>query len=333
MEILNSRDDLEVVLWPEDRQAPREWLLENIKGSVAVIINSSEKVDAEFFDATGPELKTVSTVSVGFEHISKPIAASRSIRIGYTPSVLTDAVADTTILLLLLASRNGGPCVSLVQSGQWPQFNWSPFAFTGPQLSLSPACPFGSPTRTVGFIGFGRIAQAVLARLAGFGITHCLFTSNPNSKPRSDIEIDLQAKHRLLMVKHSDLDEIARESDFVIILAPGGADTHHIINESFLRKMKKTSILVNAARGTLVDSDALAKALKERWIFAAGLDVVEGEPNIGADHPLVKEEKCVILPHIGSATTEARVGMTVTAVRNALAVLDGGEMPAELSLE
>jgi lactate dehydrogenase-like 2-hydroxyacid dehydrogenase len=146
-----------------------------------------------------------------------------------------------------------------------------------------------------------------------------------------------------------DLETLARESDAVFVLAPGGPSTYHIVNEAFLRKMKSTSILINTARGLLVDSDALAKALREKWIRGAGVDVVEGEPNITQDHPLVKEPRyvvvsspeidsnpnsvnarCVILPHIGSATTETRVGMAILAIENAIAVLTGKPMPKEL---
>jgi glyoxylate/hydroxypyruvate reductase len=208
---------------------------------------------------------------------------------------------------------------------QWPTYKWSPFLFAGPQLS-----PTDGAHRTVGFVGFGRIAQAVLARLAGFGITHCLFTSNPDKPYNAAIEVDLAAKHRLLKVAHAPLAELAAEADVVVVLAPGGPSTHHIVDETFLRKMKKTAVLVNAARGTLVDTAALATALRERWIWAAALDVIEDEPNIGADHPLVREPRCVLLPHIGSATTETRIAMTTTAAKNALAALAGEDMPAEL---
>lgn len=148
-----------------------------------------------------------------------------------------------------------------------------------------------SPTRKVGFVGFGRIAQATLSRLVPFGITHCLYSSSPSSSPNLQRDVELQKKHNLKAVSKVDLEELARESDVLIVLAPGGSGTYHVVNEELLRKMKKTSILVNASRGTLVDSDALAKALREGWIWGAGLDVVEGEPNVPKGHPLVKEPK------------------------------------------
>lgn len=146
------------------------------------------------------------------------------------------------------------------------------------------------------------------------------------------------------------LDTLARESDVLFILAPGGPSTYHVVNEELLRKMKKTAVLVNPSRGTLVDSDALAKALKEGWIWAAGLDVVEGEPDVGKDHPLVKEPRCVhvpfnlvlnginlflrcvVLPHIGSATFETRLGMATLAAQNLVGGIFGEAMPTELDL-
>ncbi len=170
---------------------------------------------------------------------------------------------------------------------QWPNFNFAPFFFTGPQLSTSSL----APTRTAGFLGFGRIAQATLKRLIPFGLTHCIYTSNPASPRNTALEESLATQHNLHSVRRVELDELARESDVLFVLAPGGEDTRHIINAEFLRKMKKRAVLVNAARGTLVDSDALAQALHEEWIWGAGLDVVEGEPHIGADHPLVRESR------------------------------------------
>lgn len=173
--------------------------------------------------------------------------------------------------------------------------------------------------------------------------------SNPSSKPNPEADAQTARKYNLRSVRRVGLDALAAESDVVFVLAPGGARTHHIINEDFLRKMKKTAVLVNTARGTLVDSDALAKALREQWIWGAGVDVVEGEPNVGLDHPLVKEPRygvvvpynlvmctegtccrCVVLPHIGSATIETRLGMATTAAKNLLGALFDEPMPAEL---
>jgi len=141
--------------------------------------------------------------------------------------------------------------------------------------------------RVAGFFGFGRIARATLVRLRAFGVTRCIYVARHTA---SD-EAALAATHGLTEVRHVDRDALARESDVVFVLAPGGAATHHAIDEHFLRAMKRTSILVNTSRGSLVDSDALALALHEGWIWGAALDVVEGEPKIAADHPLVREPR------------------------------------------
>ena len=145
----------------------------------------------------------------------------------------------------------------------------------------------------MGFLGFGRIAKATLARLVSFGITHCIYASNPSSPCDHELEAALVARHALQSVRRVGLDELARESDLLFVLAPGGDATRHIVDTGFLRMMKKHAVLVNTSRGALVDSDALAQALREGWIWGAGLDVVEGEPHVGANHPLVKEPRCV----------------------------------------
>ncbi|KAF8067529.1 D-isomer specific 2-hydroxyacid dehydrogenase [Lyophyllum atratum] len=329
MPLLKARRDLDVVVWPENCVADRKWLLENIHGAIGVLVMMTEKVDEELLETAGSSLRVVSTMSVGYEHANLPEIAKRGIKFGYTPDVLTGAVADLSVMLALMASRIAGEVITLVQDNQWPAVSWAPFGLCGYQLSTTRV----SPKRTVGFLGFGRISQATLARLVPFGITDCIYTANPSSPPMSARDEDLAKRHSLNLLQRVEMDELARESDILFVLAPGGPATRHLVNEEFLRKMKKTSVVVNTSRGTLVDSDALAKALRERWIWGAGLDVVEGEPNITADHPLVKEPRCIVLPHVGSGTFETRLGMATLAVQNLLAGIDeGSEMPAALDL-
>jgi glyoxylate/hydroxypyruvate reductase len=143
----------------------------------------------------------------------------------------------------------------------------------------------------VGFLGFGQIAKGVVARLMGFGITDVIFRANPSATPDSHADDALAAKCGLRSLRRVDLIELACESDVLILLAPGVPSLHHVIDENFLRRMKPNAVLVNMARGFMVDTDALATALREKWIWAAGLDVAEGEPNIPADHALVKEPR------------------------------------------
>ncbi|KAF8899814.1 D-isomer specific 2-hydroxyacid dehydrogenase [Gymnopilus junonius] len=282
-----EKQDLDVILWDKETPCDREWLLKNAPGASALIVLVTDKVDAELLDAAGSKLRVVSTMSVGYEHIDAKEVAKRNLKLGYTPDVLTDAVADISIMLALMAGRNARETMTIVNDGRWPEYNWSPFLFCGRQLSASRS----STTRTAGFIGFGRIAQATLARLVPFGFTHCLYTSNPSSKPKPTRDSQLASTLRLQSIKRVDLATLAEESDVVFVLAPGGDETRNLVDVEFLRKMKKRAVLVNTSRGTLVDSDALATALREGWIWGAGLDVVAGEPKIAADHPLVKEPK------------------------------------------
>ena len=200
-------------------------------------------------------------------------------------------------------------------------------------------------------MGFGRIAQATLARLVPFGFRDALYASRPSSQPNPSRDEALMKELGLNSLQRVSLDRVASECDVVFVLTPGGSETKHLIDEDFLRKMKKTSVLVNTSRGTVVDADALAKALHESWIWGAGVDVVAGEPNVTADHPLVKEPRyliyasyfsslllildnarCVVLPHIGSGTFETRVDMATLAIKNALAVISGEIMPASVDL-
>ncbi|KAF8156922.1 hypothetical protein B0H34DRAFT_658677 [Crassisporium funariophilum] len=328
MPLLLERQDLEVVVWNKDNVCDRKWLLQNASGAAALIVLVTDKINSELLDAAGPQLRVVSMMSVGYEHVDVKEVAKRGIKLGYTPDVLTDAVADLSIMLALMAGRNVRETMTVVNEGKWPEYNWAPFLFCGRQLSAS----ILSPKRTAGFVGFGRIAQATLARLIPFGFRDCLYASNPSSTPNTARDDALVKELKLHSLQRVDLARVAAESDVVFVLAPGGPETNNLVNEDFLRKMQKTSVLVNTSRGTVVDSDALAKALREGWIWGAGLDVVAGEPKISTEHPLVKEPRCAILPHIGSATFETRVDMATLAVKNALAAISGDEMPASLDL-
>ncbi|KAJ7496342.1 hypothetical protein B0H11DRAFT_859489 [Mycena galericulata] len=328
MPLLTDRQDVDVIRWTEDRRCDRSWLLENIVGATGVVVCFQDTVDRELVDAAGPNLRVVSTISVGYEHIDLKVMAERNIQVGYTPDILTDAVADSAVMLALMATRAAGQSYSFVKNNHWPTFNWTPFAFCGPQLSTTAF----SPTRTAGFLGFGRIAHAVLARLAGFGITHCIYTPRPGAPPQIARDAALKAKHpSLISVGPVALSTLARDADLLFVLAPGGDATRHLVDAAFLRQMKPTSVLVNNGRGSIVDSAALAQALREGWIWGAGLDVVDEEPQVTAGHPLVREPRCVVLPHIGSAAQETREEMAVLTARNVLAGVLGEPVPVALN--
>ncbi|KAG8894123.1 hypothetical protein FRB99_001497 [Tulasnella sp. 403] len=262
-------------------------------------------------------------MSVGYEHVHLPALQARNVKLGYTPDVLTDAVADVAIMLALMAGRNALQGLNIVQSGQWPSVGWAPFGFCGPQLGPGPTSePF-----TAGFLGFGRISQATVHRLVPFGITHVIYSDSGRGPRNEVLEKEIVERYRVFgkleEVRRVDIDELATQSDVIFLLAPGGESTYHIINRAFLHKMKKTAILVNPGRGTLVDSDALAEALNNDWLYAAALDVIEGEPNITKDHPLLKCPRATILPHVGSASTQARAAMADLAARNLIAGVKG----------
>ncbi|KAF8734913.1 D-isomer specific 2-hydroxyacid dehydrogenase family, partial [Rhizoctonia solani] len=373
IDALKSCKEIDIVLWEPDRKADREWLLSNVVGAVGLVVTLTDKVDKCLIDAAGPSLKVVSTMSVGYDHVDIAILKARGIKLGFTPDVLTDAVADIAVMLALMASRN----VKQASNGdspyrkcklckpyaicqpsfeyhdsQWTNTPWSPSLLTGPQLS--------TPGTTVGFIGFGRISRATLARLVPFRISRVVYTrSSSPPVPTNDLAL-LSEFPTLKEAKWLGLDELARECDFVFVLTPGGEATKHLVGKDFLSKMKKNAVLVNPGRGSqsyiltsalvmrmsqgakadqsneflgsVVDSNALAEALKEGHIWGAGLDVVDGEPNIPADHALVKEPRAVVLPHIGSATVQTRLDMAQLAVSNLIAGIRGERMPSEAAL-
>jgi glyoxylate/hydroxypyruvate reductase len=282
----------------------------------------SDKVDRELIEAAGPSLKSISTFSAGADHVDLEALKERNIRLGYTPTALTDAVADLTVMLVLMAQRRAGEAIGRVIDGQWPQMPWSPLLMTGPQIGGS----------TVGFLGFGRITQATLKRLIPFGIKRAIYLTSKPGKPAKEDYFGLIEEASIPIEPAESVDQIASESDVVIVGCALTPSTKHLVNASFLTKMKKKAVLVNIARGPVVDTDALVNALDKEQIFGAGLDVIENEPNIQADHPLLKQPRCVLLPHIGSAAIETRDIMAIETVKNLLAGLRGESMINEVEL-
>ncbi|KAF1955921.1 hypothetical protein CC80DRAFT_535939 [Byssothecium circinans] len=320
--LLDSHTELEIVQWNSEKPASRTWLLENAKGASGFLVMLNDKVDEELLDAAGPQLKTIASFSVGTDHVDREALKKRNIRLGYTPTALTDAVADLTVMLTLMAQRRAGESVAKVKEGEWPQMPWAPLLMTGPQIGGS----------TVGFLGFGRIAQATLKRFLAFGIKRAIYlTSKPGQRAKED-HFGLLTGSSIPIEPAKSWEELARESDVVVLGCALTPSTKHLVNAEFFAKMKKTAVIVNIARGPVVDTDALVEALKNERIFGAGLDVIENEPNITADHPLLKEQRCVLVPHIGSATIETREQMAEESVKNLLAGLEGGAMVNEVEL-
>lgn len=282
----------------------------------------TDRVDEELLDAAGPQLKTIASFSVGTDHVNCGALKKRHIRLGYTPTALTDAVADITVMLILMAQRRAGEAMGKVIQGEWPQMPWHPLLMTGPQIKGS----------TVGFLGFGRIAQASLLRLLPFGIERAIYlTSTPGQAVRDDY-FGLLREPKVPVNPATSWEQLASESDVVVVGCSLTPSTKHLVNAEFFAKMRRRAVIVNIARGPVVDTSALVTALEEDQIFGAGLDVIENEPNIAADHPLLKQPRCILVPHIGSANFETRMQMAEESVKNLLAGLKDTAMINEVQL-
>jgi glyoxylate/hydroxypyruvate reductase len=300
----------------------RTWLLENAKGATGILVMLSDQVNEELVQAAGSQLKVIASFSVGTDHVDRDALKKRDIRLGYTPTCLTDAVADLTIMLILMAQRRGGEAMAKVIKGEWPQMPWHPLLMTGPQIRGS----------TVGFLGFGRIAQASLQRLLPFGIKRAIYLTSKPGQPAKEDHVGLLENASIPIEPAKSADELASESDVVVVGCALTPSTKHLLSTEFFKKMKKLAVIVNIARGPVIDTDALVKALDDGQIFGAGLDVIENEPNIQADHPILKQPRCVLMPHIGSATIETREQMATESVKNLLAGLTGEKMVNEVEL-
>ncbi|RLE73245.1 MAG: D-glycerate dehydrogenase [Thermoprotei archaeon] len=304
LKILRKYVDIEL---HESKEWPpsREELIEKVKDKDGLLCLLTDKIDAEVMDAA-PNLKVVSTYSVGFDHIDVEAATKRGIYVTHTPGVLTDAVAEFTVGLLLAITRRIVEADAVVKNGKWDK-PWNPFFLTGPELK----------GKTLGIIGLGRIGRAVAKKVKGFEMKVIYYDVYRNEKVEKE-----------LGVEYVDLETLLKTSDFVSLHVPLLKETYHMIGEKELKLMKTTAYLINTARGAVVDTDALVKALKEGWIAGAALDVFEQEP-LPPDHPLTKLDNVILAPHIASATIEARQRMAELAANNLVAVLKG-EMPPAL---
>ena len=287
--------------WPPSR----EELIEHVKDKDGLLCLLTDKIDAEVMDAA-PNLKVISTYSVGFDHIDVEEATKRGIYVTHTPGVLTDAVAEFTVALLLAVTRKVLDADRIIREGKWDK-PWNPFFLTGPELK----------GKTLGIVGLGRIGYAVAKKVQGFEMKILYYDIRRNEKAEKE-----------LGVQFVDLETLLKESDFVSLHVPLTKDTYHLIGEKELKLMKPTAYLINTARGAVVDTEALVEALKEGWIAGAALDVFEQEP-LPPGHPLTKLDNVVLAPHIASATIEARQRMAELAAKNLVAVLKG-EMPPAL---
>jgi glyoxylate reductase len=286
----------------------REALLERVRGAAALVADPTVPVDAELLEAAGPSLRVVANFAVGYDNVDLEACRERDITVTNTPDVLTNATAELTVALMLAAARRLGEAERLVRADRWK--GWDPAALLGRELSHS----------TIGIVGLGRIGGRVAELLQGFGpgagrgpsLLYWSRTARPEVESRLGLE-------RL------DLDELVGRADIVTIHLPLGPETRHIVDAHLLERFRPGAILVNTARGGLVDTAALVAALRSGRLAAAALDVYEHEPAV--DPELLELENVVLLPHIGSATARARDAMAGLVAENVSAVLAGEPPP------
>jgi glyoxylate reductase len=280
-----------VEVWPERLPPAPADLHAACREADGLLCLLTDPVDTELLDAA-PRLRAVSVFAVGVDNVDLAEATARGIQVGHTPGVLTDTTADLAFALLLAVARRVVDAGAAVRAGDWP--TWEPGAFLGEEVHGA----------TLGIVGMGRIGSALARRAEGFGMRVLGYSRTG----------DLT------------LEQLLEESDFVSVHVPLNDATRGLIGEAELRRMKPTAVLVNTARGEIVDTNALVRALRDGWIAGAGLDVTDPEP-LPADHPLLSVDNVVVTPHIGSASRRTRELMAEMAVDNLLAALRGERMP------
>ena len=287
LERLAAEHDVEV--WQGDLPPSAEELRARVADADGLLSLLTERIDRQLLDAA-PRLKAIANYAIGFDNVDMEAAAERDIQVGVTPDVLTDATADLAWALMLACARRLVEARRAVLDGEWR--TWEPEGWVGVDVHGA----------TLAVVGAGRIGRAVARRAAGFDM------------------------HVIMVDIGDDLHEALRAADFVSLHTPLTPETRHLIDADALAAMKPTAVLVNTARGPIVDQDALAEALNDGRLGAAGLDVTDPEP-LPADHPLLRAPRVLVVPHIGSGTTTARAAMTERAVDNLLAALGGEPMP------
>jgi glyoxylate reductase len=297
----------------ENARPTREEVLDGTRWADVVLSVLTESIDREVMEAN-PGLRGVANFAVGFDNIDIPVASELGIPVSNTPGVLTDTTADLTWALLLSAARNIAVGDVYMRGGNYQA--WGPNLLLGEDVSPGGD---GRP-KVLGILGYGRIGQAVARRAIGFDMRILAF----DPFARDAIEADPQAEW-------ADFDDLLRESDFVTVHTLLSEDTRHLISERELLLMKPTAYLINAARGPIVDEEALVRALRKGDIAGAGLDVYEREPEMMKG--LAELKNAVLLPHLGSATRGTRNLMATKAATNALAMLNGERAPNCLNPE
>uniref|UniRef100_A0A671MCE0 Glyoxylate reductase/hydroxypyruvate reductase n=1 Tax=Sinocyclocheilus anshuiensis TaxID=1608454 RepID=A0A671MCE0_9TELE len=269
LDILRESGQVQFEMWDSDDPVPRVELLKKVKGCDGILCVLTEKIDAQLLEAAGPNLKVVSTMSVGFDHLSLDELKKRGIRVGYTPDVLTDCVAELTVALLLATSRRLIEATHEAKTGGWG--TWRTLWLCGHELANS----------TVGILGLGRIGVAIAERLKPFKVKKFIYT---------DVEQRPELAN-MIEAEYVSFDEMAKQSDFLAVCCALTPETHGICNLNLFSKMKKNAIFINTSRGGVVNQEDLYEALSTGLIAGAGLDVTTPEP-LPTHHPLFTLKNC-----------------------------------------
>jgi glyoxylate reductase len=295
-----------VEVWDRYQPPPYEVLLEKVRGVDAIASLLSDKIDCNLLQQA-KKLRIIAQYAVGYDNIDVECATRLGIYVTNTPGVSTEATAELTWALILAVARRIVEADAFVRWGEWwrTRTGWHPHMILGMELK----------GKTLGIIGLGRIGSRVAEIGKAFGMKIVYYDLTRN-----------EALEKQLGAEYRDLDTLLREADVVSIHVPLTKETYHMIDEERLRKMKRTAILINTARGAVVDTNALVKALSEGWIAGAGLDVFEQEP-LPPNHPLTAFKNVVLVPHIGSATYESRHAMAELVAENLIAFYEGREPP------
>ena len=292
------KEQFDVTVNPHDRVLTRDELLSGIRGMDAVLCLLTDTIDDQVFDAAGPQCRIFANYAVGYNNIDISAATKRGIIVTNTPEVLNDATADLAWALLFAVSRRVVESDRFAREGKFK--GWGPMLLLGRDIT----------GKKLGIVGAGRIGYNFARKAKGFDM-EILYTS---TKPNAIMDNELGARY-------VDKETLLRESDFISVHVPLTPDTKHYIGEKELKAMKSTGILINTSRGPVVDEKALVQALENGWIWGAGLDVFENEPDI--EPGLLGLDNVVIVPHIASATIETRTNMGLIAAGNIIKVLNG----------
>lgn len=295
---LKRRYDVEV--YTGKNPMPKSLLISKIKDKDGLICYPYDSIDSNVINAA-TRLKAISTYSVGYDHIDIKTASERGIIVGYTPEVLTRATADLTMALMLSLCRRIVEGNKLVHTDKWKTI-FGPYEFLGTDLYQ----------KTLGIFGMGRIGKAVAKRAIGFEMKVVYHNRTRLS----------EKEEKRLGVRYVSLDNLFRTSDVVSIHSPHTPQTNEIVNLKLIKKMKKTSFLINTSRGKIINERDLVTALKRKIIAGAALDVFQKEP-IRSDNPIAKLDNVILMPHSGSATVETRKDMAEVAVKNLTLALAG----------